>query len=528
MQQSAVKVPKVTYAAIPQDQLEILHAYYEEAQKQIPQKLGKHYPIAINGQRVAGQGKTIEVRSPIDTDIVVATFNEATSDQVSQAVDAAAEAFKIWGSMNYQERVNILRQAASNFRDNKFELAAVLSVEAGKTRMEALGEVEEAADLISWYCDQMEENHGFVREMRRIIPNENNKSILRPYGVWAVISPFNFPMALSTGMLAGVLASGNTAVFKPASATALSGLEVYRMFEEAGLPSGVLNFVVGSGSTIGEQLSDNPKISGLAFTGSKDVGLHLMRKFSYPYARPCVAEMGGKNPTIVTSKADLSKAVEGIVRSAFGYTGQKCSACSRVYVFSDMYDQLVDKLLERTAKVIVGDPRQREVFMGPLIDERAVNKYLSAVEEASADGKVLFGGHRIQGIGMERGHFVEPCIVADLPQNHRIIKEELFVPLIALVKVDTLEEAVNLANDTEYGLCAGIFSEDRAEIDYFFNHIEAGVVYANRSGGATTGAWPGSQSFVGWKASGSTGKGALGPYYVQQFMREQSRTVVED
>jgi 1-pyrroline-5-carboxylate dehydrogenase len=237
--------------------------------------------------------------------------------------------------------------------------------------------------------------------------------------------------------------------------------------------------------------------------------------------------MGGKNPAIVTRSADLDKAVEGVARSAFGFSGQKCSACSRVYVERPIYDEFVDRLTRRTKELKVGDPAERDVFVGPVIDDRAVNRYEEAVASA-AGGTVRTGGRRLTGDAFDRGTYVAPTVVDGLPPDHDLFKRELFLPLVAVAPVDDLDHALALANDTEYGLTAGIFSEDRGEIDRFFDRIEAGVVYANRKGGATTGAWPGCQSFCGWKASGSTGKGGLGPYYVQQFMREQSRTLVVD
>jgi 1-pyrroline-5-carboxylate dehydrogenase len=352
---------------------------------------------------------------------------------------------------------------------------------------------------------------------------------MRPFGVWAIVAPFNFPVALATGMTAGVLVAGNTGVLKPASDTAYSGLEVYRAFADAGLPRGVLNFITGSGGEAGEALVTDPRIDGIIFTGSKEVGQRLYRDLANgPYARPCITELGGKNPTIVTARADLDKAVEGVARSAFGFGGQKCSACSRVYVEAPVYDDFVQKLVERTQKLVVGDPAQKETYVGPVINETAQRRFEEAAERAAREGQVLVGGKVLESDEYGKGYFVAPTIVDGLPLDHPFFKEELFLPFLAVGKVNSLDEALRESNNTEYGLTAGIFSEDRSEIERFFDEIEAGVVYANRSGGATTGAWPGCQSFTGWKASGSSGKGGLGPYYVQQFLREQSRTVVVD
>jgi 1-pyrroline-5-carboxylate dehydrogenase len=519
---------KVTYATTDPAVLEAIDRAFEEALPRVKAGLGQSQPMYVNGEERRA-GREFEDRSPIDTDVLLARFPLGTKQDVSDAVAAAEAAFPGWSRTPYQERVAILRRAANNFRDRKYEIGALLALEAGKTRAEALGEVEEAADLIDTYCAQLEEARGFERPMGTQDPREHNRDVMRPFGVWAVIAPFNFPVALATGMTAGVLTAGNTAVFKPASDTPYSGLQVYRCFADAGLPRGALNFVTGSGREVGDALAEDPRIDGIIFTGSKDVGLKLFRELAQgPYVRPCITEMGGKNPAIVTARADLDKAVEGVVRSAFGFGGQKCSACSRVYVERPVYDDFITKLVMRTDRLNVGDPTKKEVFVGPVINERARETFAQAAERARREGTVRVGGEVLTGGEYAKGYFVEPTIVDGLPLDHPFFKEELFVPLLVVGQVDSLDQALAEANDTEYGLCAGIFTEDQGEIETFFDNIEAGVVYANRAGGATTGAWPGCQSFTGWKASGSSGKGGLGPYYVQQFMREQSRTIVVD
>jgi len=328
-------------------------------------------------------------------------------------------------------------------------------------------------------------------------------------------------------MSSGALVAGNTVVFKPASATPIAGYELARCYLDAGIPAGVFNFVTGSGSEVGAALSLHKDVDGVIFTGSKEVGLDLFKRFSTDFPKPCITEMGGKNPAIVTAKADLDKAVEGIVRSAFGFSGQKCSACSRAYVERPVYDAFMEKLVARTAKLVVGDPVERDVFVGPVIDAKAVDRFKDAVKSAKG-GTIRAGGKVLTDGDYGDGTFVAPTIVDGLDPDHELFTKELFLPFLALAPVASLDEAIRHANDTEYGLTAGIFSEDETEIARFFDTIEAGVVYANRSGGATTGAWPGCQSFCGWKGSGSTGKGGLGPYYVQQFLREQSRTRVVD
>jgi 1-pyrroline-5-carboxylate dehydrogenase len=267
-------------------------------------------------------------------------------------------------------------------------------------------------------------------------------------------------------------------------------------------------------------------VDGITFTGSYAVGMKIYKEFSKGVPRPAVCEMGGKNPAIVSAKADLDLAAEGVLRSAFGFSGQKCSACSRVYVERAVANEFAGKLADRAAKLRVGDPLDREVYMGPVIDAEAVERFKEAVKEARKQGRVLAGGQVLKNDGLPDGNYVAPTVVTDLPPDHRLFKDELFVPFVAVAPVDSLDEALELANDTEYGLTAGFYSQDPAEVDRFLDRIEAGVVYVNRKAGATTGAWPGVQPFGGWKGSGSSGKAGGGLYYVQQFMREQSQTVI--
>ncbi|MCD6029779.1 MAG: Aldehyde Dehydrogenase [Thermomicrobiales bacterium] len=514
---------KITYTATP-EQVESMHAAFDRALEEVRAELGQTYPLLIDGEERSGS-ETFEVRSPGDNEIVLGRFTAATKDDVNDAVAAARAAFPEWSHRPWQERVAIMRRVAELIRERKFRLAAILILEAGKNRVEAIGEVEEGADIVDEYASQMEAHEGFTRRLDSLDPRERNRSVLRPFGVWAVLAPFNFPNALSIGMSSGALLTGNTVVYKPASATPLSGYEMAKIYSDAGIPAGAFNYISGSGEAVGDPLTSHPDVDGVVFTGSREVGWDLYKEFSTNFPKPCITELGGKNPTIVTRNADLDKAVEGVARSAFGYSGQKCSACSRVYVEEPVYDEFMERLTKRTQELIVGDPTDRDTYVGPVIDERAVKRYEDAVASAQG-GNVRTGGKRLEGDIFDRGTYVAPTVVDGLSPDHDLFKTELFLPFIVVAPVKNLDEALAEANDTDYGLTAGIFTEDRGEIDTFFDQIEAGVVYANRSGGATTGAWPGSQSFAGWKASGSTGKGGLGPYYIQQFMREQSQTIV--
>jgi 1-pyrroline-5-carboxylate dehydrogenase len=289
----------------------------------------------------------------------------------------------------------------------------------------------------------------------------------------------------------------------------------------------VINLVMGPGESVGEELQTNQGIDGIVFTGSFEVGFRLYKSFSTRWPRPAIVEMGGKNPAIVSRKADLEEAAEGIMRSAFGFGGQKCSANSRVYVEKPVHDELVRLLVEKTEQITIGDPLKRENWLGPVVDERAVDRHQMAVAEARREGRVFVGGERLSDGDLARGYYVEPTVVGGLAASHRLFQDELFAPFTAVHAVDSLDEAIRLANDSVYGLTAGVYSEDPAEVQQFLDRIEAGVLYVNRRAGATTGAWPGVQAFGGWKGSGSTGKAGLSMYYVAQFLREQSRTVVD-
>jgi 1-pyrroline-5-carboxylate dehydrogenase len=328
-------------------------------------------------------------------------------------------------------------------------------------------------------------------------------------------------------MSSAALVAGNAVVYKPAEDTPLTGLRLYEIYRDAGLPAGAFNLLVGPRDAIGDPLWQHPDVDGVVFTGSKAVGMRIHAGLAAGgWIKPCLLELGGKNATIVMPSADLDAAAEGVTRSAFSLQNQKCSATSRVYVHHAVAAPFLERLLERTRALRMGDPSERDVFFGPVINRRAVERYERAVAQARADGVVLTGGARLTGGVFDRGHFVAPT-VALLPLESALFREELFVPFLAVGEVASLDQALAEANRVEYGLTAGIFSGVPAEVERFFDEVEAGVCYANKRTGATTGAWPGAQPFCGWKGSGSTGKGGCGPYYVAQFMREQSRTVIE-
>ena len=502
------------------------HSGYDRAAERLLEQVNEaetDYPNHIDGKPRLSE-KQYHDLSPGDEEIVVGLFQSGTADEVGEAVRSSREAFRWWSREDWTARVRILERGADIMRRRKYELAAAITLDNGKNRYEAMADVDEALDFIEYYCSEMRSNNGFERIGDPPYPEEEVTVLLRPYGVWGVICPFNFPLAITTGMTVGALLTGNTVVLKPSSSTPLPVQMFYEIMSQAGIPDGALNMVAGSGDEVGGTLVRHPGVDGVVFTGSLTVGREIMA-LAQGRQRPVIAEMGSKNPIVVTAEADLEMATRGVLASAFGYSGQKCSACSRLYVQDLIYDDLMERLVEEAERLTVGNPFERDTFMGPVITRAAMGNYLRWVERARTDGKVLVGGKRVEDGDLARGFYVAPTIVSGLPEAHDLVRDELFVPLLCAQKFSALPEALRYANATEFGLTAGIFSSNEVELKYFFDNIEFGVAYANRERGGSTGAMVGGQAFAGWKASGSTGKGTGSVHYLQQFMREQSRTV---
>jgi 1-pyrroline-5-carboxylate dehydrogenase len=508
---------------------ESLHERFEKALVKTKADLGKEHGMLIDGQECFTEEKTFDT-SPANADVILGVFQKGSAKDAERAVAAARKAFPAWSRMDWTDRVSLMRKAAALVRERTVEMGVATALSVGKNRMEALGEVAETADLIDYACDQMEKNHGFIAQMGQDPIKEYvslNTSVLRPYGVWLVISPFNYPVALTGGPSGAALVAGNTVVTKPCSDTPWPVRLFADCCSDAGVPSGVFNYITGPGHELGDALIANPQVDGVTFTGSYDVGMKIHRDRSQlDHVRPTILEMGGKNPTIVSRNADPDIAALGIMRSAFGLQGQKCSACSRAYVEGSMYERVVDKLVELTGKIVVGDPTRRDVYMGPVINKTAYNAFKEYVDELSKVGTILVGGETLAGAEHANGNFCKPTVVADVPWEHRLWTHEMFVPILLVTAVQSLTEAMQHANDTPYGLTAGFYGSPE-EVQWFFEHIEAGVAYANRPAGATTGAWPGFQPFGGWKGSGASGKNSGGLHYVQLYMREQIQNRVE-
>ncbi|WP_174875663.1 aldehyde dehydrogenase family protein [Vogesella oryzae] len=518
---------RLTYSTMfnPPDEL---HQAFEAALARAQAQLGQRHGLFIDGEEVFCQAQFAS-RSPIDSEQVLGHFQLAGSEEVDAAMQAAQAAYPGWRRTPWPQRVALLRKVADLVEQRVYDIAAVVALEVGKNRMEALGEVQEVADFFRCYADDFERNNGFDHTL----PDDpvagyrsHNRSVLKPYGVWGVVAPFNFPFALTGGPVAAALVTGNTVVMKAPSDTPYAVRLLSDCLRDAGLPRGVFNFITGSGSVAGKALIEHPLLAGITFTGSYHTGMAIYRHFAAgAYPRPAVLEMGGKNAAIVTRHADLDRAALGIMRSAFGLSGQKCSALSRVYVEESVADTLIDKLLSHICQLKVGNPLQAGVYMGPVATPAAAANYELYCAQLHASAKVLCGGQRLLDGEMENGLFCAPTL-AEAPVDHPLFSQEMFLPILMLARVADKEAALAEANRVELGLTAGMYGSEE-EVAWFLDNIEAGVTYSNRPQGATTGAWPGYQPFGGWKGSGSTGKAIASFYYLPLYMREQSQTVVE-
>jgi 1-pyrroline-5-carboxylate dehydrogenase len=503
---------------------------FDAAVARLRKELGAEHPLVIDGKDVAAK-KTFTTTSPADAKLSIGTWAAGSVADARKAIAAAKKGFPAWSATPWQERAALIEKAAELFTKHFYDLCAVMCLEAGKTRHEASIDVDEAIDFLWYYALTVREMDGFDVEMGKPFPNESCRSVRKPWGVFAVVCPFNFPVAITTGMTAAALITGNTAIVKPSAKGLLSGWWVYRLLREAGVPGSALHFLSAADHGISTELLESPEVDGLVFTGSKAIGMRAWQNAAqHGRPKPLIAEMGGKNPIVVSDKADLDKAVQGVFRSAFGYQGQKCSACSRVYVHRKVAKEFTERLVKLTEAARVGQPWQKETYMGPVIGADKLKLVAELCAQVKKDGgKVLAGGERVEkdadGKRLD-GNYMRPTIVGGkLPFDHRVFREEFFMPFVAVHEVASFEEALREANAVEYGLTAGCFTEDEKEAQRFFAGIEAGVTYLNRAAGGSTAAVVNGQAFVGWKSSGSTGNGAGGRYYLLQFTREQSQTI---
>lgn len=515
---------KITYSVLEAD-MDAVHASFDEALAKAKAAIGGEYPSYIGGE-AHRTGDLLASDSPTDTRIELARAHAVRVSDLDRVVEIAQAGQKRWARVPWQEKVAIFHRTADLISSRAMDMSAVMAMEVGKNRMEALGEVEESADLLRYYAGQLEQAEGYVKPLTKLSEREDTRSVLRPFGVFVVISPFNYPMALAAGMMAGALLGSNSVIWKASEDTPWCSELLYRALIDGGIPADAMQMINGRGEDVGDALVHHPGIDGAVFTGSRPVGHRIFRAMTSstvkPWIRPCFLEMGGKNAAIVDVGANLDDAIAGCHHSAFGLTGQKCSAMSRIYVHESLRDALIEGIAAKASKMVIGDPTRRDVYMGPAINDEAVARFVKASQAAKADGTVLFGGERLTGGEYEHGRFVAPTLV-EVPREHWLETTELFLPFATVSTFTDRDDAMSRVNGVEYGLTGGYYG---AEVDWYLDNVHSGCVYTNRAAGATTGAWPGVQAFCGWKNSGSTGKGFCGPYYVSQYMREQSHTRV--
>ncbi|GHO76195.1 1-pyrroline-5-carboxylate dehydrogenase [Ktedonobacter sp. SOSP1-85] len=487
----------------------------EEAIAQVRSELGQTYPLIIGGKKITGE-KTFASVNPSQPDQVIGHFTSATVEQANEAVKVAAETFESWKHIPAEERASYLFAAADLMRQRRFYFNAWMIFEVGKSWVEADGDTAEAIDFLEYYA----------REMLRLagdqpvtpLPGEENKLVYIPLGVGAVIPPWNFPNAIMVGMTSASFVAGNTVVLKPASTSPAIAYQFMRLLEEVGLPAGVVNFLTGSGSVVGDTLVDNPSVRYISFTGSRDVGLRIYERASKTpkgqrWLKRTILEMGGKDGIVVDETADLDAAAAAIVASAFGFQGQKCSAGSRAIVVEQVYDKVLEKVVEKTKTLTMGDVTQPTTYMGPVVDENAMKKILEYIELGKQEGRLVTGGKH-QG----PGYFIEPTIFADVAPEARISLEEIFGPVLAFIKAKDFDDALDIANNTEYGLTGSLFSNDEQRLERAGEEFHVGNLYFNRK---CTGAMVGGHPFGGFNMSGTDSK-AGGPDYLLLFTQAKS------
>ncbi len=480
-------------------------------------EFGRSYPLVVGGHKIE-TSKKIQSHNPADPREVIGLVSSASKDQAIDAIEAAAHAFESWKRLTLLERASHLFRAAELLRERRFRYDALLVYEVGKSWAEADGDIAEAIDFLEYYA---REALRFARP-QPVVPleGERNELIYIPLGVGAVIPPWNFAGAIMIGMTAAAIVTGNAVVLKPSSDSAVIAAWFVDLLQEAGVPDGVVNFIPGSGSEIGDVIVTHPKIRFVAFTGSKEVGLRINELAARPqrgqkWIKRVIAEMGGKDSIVVAGDADVDAAVEGVAVSAFGYQGQKCSACSRAIVDEKIYDEFVDKLAHRVRKIAVGNPADPANYMGPVVNEGALKSIERYIEKGRAEGRLISGGNRI---GRD-GYFLEPTVIADVAPDATIAQEEIFGPVLAVIKAKDFDDAMTIANNTEFGLTGSVYTSDENKIRRARDDFFVGNLYFNRK---STGAMVGVHPFGGFNMSGTDSK-AGGPDYLLLFM--QAKTI---
>jgi 1-pyrroline-5-carboxylate dehydrogenase len=488
----------------------------QEALKKVKAEFGREYPMWLNGKKVTTAEKRTST-NPSHPLEIIGVFQNATTDMARQAVEDAHKYFDTWKRVSPQERAKCLFRAAQIVRERKYELNALVCYEVGKTWVEADADIAETVDFLEYYGREMLR----LGEPQKLIPmrGERNYLVYIPLGVGVIIPPWNFPCAIMAGLVSASLVTGNTVVLKPASDSPTIAAKFIDILFEADIPKEAVNFITGPGGAVGDTLVMHPKTRYIGFTGSKEVGLRIseLAGKTVPgqmWIKRTVLEMGGKDGIVVDEEADVDAAVEGTVQAAFGYQGQKCSACSRAIVSEKIYDTFVQKLVERTKKITVGPSDDPNNYMGPVVSQSAMKTILDYIEIGKKEGKLLTGGKRAAG----DGYFIEPTIIADVDPKARLAQEEVFGPVLAVIKAKNYDQALEIANNTEFGLTGAVYSKNPEKIKKAEETFYVGNLYLNRK---CTGAMVGAHPFGGFNMSGTDSK-AGGKDYLLLFMQGKS------
>ena len=487
-----------------------------DALEEVSAQLGQEYDIIIGSQRVKTAQK-FSSYNPSEKDQVVGVFQKATPREAEAAIQEAQKVFKTWRWVDPVERADYLFRAAEVMRRRRLELDAWMVLEEGKNWPEADGDMAEAIDFLEFYGREMLRLAG--EQPLTQIPTEKSELVYIPLGVGVIIPPWNFPMAIMVGMTSAALVTGNTVVLKPSSDSPTMGIKFMEILEEVGLPPGVVNFVTGSGASIGDTLVGHPKTRFISFTGSKEVGLGIVELAAKTapgqiWVKRVVVEMGGKDAIIVDNETDLERAADGVTASAFGFQGQKCSACSRAIVVEQVYDQFLELLKSRAEAITVGPVSQQANYLGPVINQRAMDSILEYIEIGKKEGRLICGGDPAGG----NGFFLQPTVIADVDSKARIVQEEIFGPVLAVIRARDFEHALQIANDTEYGLTGAVYTDNRDKLEKAKKVFHCGNLYLNRK---CTGALVGVHPFGGFNMSGTDSK-AGGRDYLLLFSQAKS------
>ena len=492
-------------------------ARMQQAIDEVRGELGRDYPLVIDGEKV-GTKATIASLDPSNPESIVGRVAEGSREHAERALNAALQRFQTWQHVAPEERASYLFKAAKKIRDRKFYYAAILVFEVGKSWAEADADVAETIDFLEFYGREAL-RYSSEQPVTKI-DGEDNALVYIPLGVGAVIPPWNFPMAIMAGMTTAAIVTGNTVVLKPSSDSPVIAAKFVDVLHEVGLPGGVVNFVPGGGSEVGGYLVSHPKIRFIAFTGSKEVGLRINQEAATPrkgqiWIKRAVLEMGGKDSIIVDDDVDLDEAVQGVVASAFGFQGQKCSACSRAIVHEKVYDAFVSRLVPQVNAIKQGPPAEsKDNYMGPVVNEKAADDILGYIETGKTEGKLLAGGMRAAGAG----YFIQPTVFGDVPPQATISQEEIFGPVLALIRAKNFDDALHIANNTEFGLTGAVYSNNREHLERARREFHVGNLYFNRK---CTGALVGVHPFGGFNMSGTDSK-AGGRDYLLLFMQAKA------